>query len=299
MKDIAVFGGTGFLGRRIVRHLSDRGCRVRAVARHPPHETPPNVMPLKADISRPETIEGAIAGADAVVNAVSLYMETGEATFRTVHVEAAARLAGACAAAGIGEYLQISGVGADPASDSPYIRARGEGEKAVLAAKPDAMILRPCVMFGPEDGFLSTLASLLPRVPAFPLFGRGEARMRPVYVEDVAEAVARRLTDVAPERLYELAGPRIYTYRQVVETVADELGLRRPILVPTPFSAWKAASFAARSLGRRGVTITEVELMERDNLPGNRPGFAALGIAPTSIEEVLRAVYLKPASSAA
>jgi len=208
-KEVCVFGGTGFLGRRIVSHLLARGCGVRVVSRHPREPREPHVAAVKADIRDPGSLAGALVGADAVVNAVSLYMETPDLRFADVHVAGAAALARASQESRIGEYVQVSGIGADRHSDSAYIRARGEGEEAVRSERPDAVIVRPAVMFGPEDGFLETLQRIIRLSPVLPLFGSGDALLQPVYVENVAEAIARILTSDDHEKLYEFGGPKI------------------------------------------------------------------------------------------
>ena len=197
---VTVLGGTGFLGRRVVRHLLDRGFRVRATARHPervPTLFGPNEVGAEAvgaDVHDEASVAAVLADADAVVNAVSLYVEHGgPETFRAVHVEAAARIARLAREAGVGCLIHVSGIGADPASPSNYIRARGEGEIAVREAFPGATLVRPSVMFGPDDYFLTTLARLLRTLPIYPLFGRGRTRLQPVHVEDVSEAIARIL----------------------------------------------------------------------------------------------------------
>src|SRR5438132_5262211 len=192
-----VFGGTGFLGRRVVRRLREAGFAVRIAARHPGRgrslsaDGEPGIASIRADINEESEVAAAIVGSYAVVNTVSLYVERGKDTFRSVHVEAAARVARSAAEAGVPRLVHVSGIGADAGSSSAYIRSRGEGEVAVLRAFAAATLIRPAVMFGPDDAFVAPLLSMLRRLPAFPLFGNGGTRMQPVYVEDVGEAVAR------------------------------------------------------------------------------------------------------------
>ena len=166
MSCITVFGGTGFLGRRVVQHLRACGAAVRIASRHPGRAECDGVTQIAADVHHARSIETAVAGADGVVNAVSLYVESASKTFRSVHVEAAARVAGAARRAGVKRLAHLSGMGADPASPSPYIRSRGEGETAVRAAFSDAVIIRPAVMFAPDDGFLTTIFLPLRLLPA-------------------------------------------------------------------------------------------------------------------------------------
>jgi NADH dehydrogenase len=189
---IAVFGGTGFLGRRIVRHLHDHGFQVRTASRHPERlgsASRSNARPETAtvDIHDETTVTAALFGAYGAVNAVSLYVERGRVTFDAVHVEAAARVAHLARASGVERLIHVSGIGADPASSSPYIASRGRGELAVQHSFPGAILIRPAVMFGPDDVFLTTVVRLLRILPVYPMFGRGETKLQPVYVEDVAE----------------------------------------------------------------------------------------------------------------
>src|SRR5215813_8236785 len=180
MNCVTVFGGTGFVGRRVVRHLRDSGTRVRIVSRHRGRGEDAGVEQIAADAHDQPSVESAVAGADDVVNAISLYVEHGTDTFRSVHVEMAAKIARAARQAGIRRFVHISGIGANTASPSTYIRSRGEGEAAVQTAFPDAVIVRPAVMFAADDGFLTTILRLLRSLPAYPIFGAGRTRLQPV-----------------------------------------------------------------------------------------------------------------------
>ena len=222
---VTVLGGTGFLGRRVVQHLLDRGFRVRAAVRHPERASPlfgPNDLgaeAVDADVHDEASVIKALADAFGVVNTVSLYVERGgRETFRAVHVEGAARIARLSRRAGIGRLIHVSGIGADPASPSSYIRARGTGEVAVREAFPGVTLVRPSVMFGADDYFLTALARLLRTLPVYPLFGRGRTRLQPVHVEDVGEAIARILGGAAGggHLCYEFGGPSTYTYAELV-----------------------------------------------------------------------------------
>lgn len=295
-REVVVFGGTGFLGRRIVCHLLDRGFFVRVASRHPEHggnapgETGSALKFVRADVADDASVQAAVAGARAAVNAVSLYVERSDRTFRSIHVEAAARVARAVREARVPQLVHVSGIGADARSPSSYIRSRREGEDAVRAAFGDVTIIRPSVMFGPDDAFLAPLATMLRRFPVFPMFGGGRTALQPVYVEDVAAAIARVIDMPAPERLYELAGPRIFTYEELLRTIADRLGVH-PILVPVPFGLWRTLAFAAEALPRPPITRNQVELMTIDNVASpDCPGFASFGIAPRGIEAVLETI---------
>lgn len=299
MEQVTVFGGTGFLGRRIVAQLAAAGARVRVAARHPqgdipqgdmaPDDTAGRIEPVVADIREPDSLAAATAGASAVVNAVSLYVEHGDTTFEAIHVDAARRLAEAAQRSGAACFLQLSGIGADPGSASAYIRSRGRGEAAVRAACDRSVILRPSVMFGPDDAFLNTLLPLLRRTPVLPLFGRGDTRLQPVFVDDVAAAAQRILSDPGrAQPVYELGGPETYTYRQLIEMLAQRLG-RRPLLLPLPFPLWRFLALLAAALPEPPLTESQIALMRRDNVAApDLPGLAALGIAPSDLATVLQ-----------
>jgi uncharacterized protein YbjT (DUF2867 family) len=291
MNRVTVFGGTGFVGRRVVRHLSDSAATVRIASRHPARAEGDNVEQIVADAHDERSVEAAVEGADGVVNAISLYVEHDRNTFHSVHVEAAARIAGVARRAGTKRLVHLSGIGADAASASPYIRNRGEGEAAVQAAFPGAVIIRPAVMFGPDDAFLTTILGLLRTLPAYPLFGDGRTRLQPVYVDDVAAAIAQILRQTQrPYPVYELAGPRVYSYEELLRTIARTAGLR-PVLVPIPFVVWDAVAGLAKFLPRPPLTRNQVELMQIDTTASDgRPGFGLLGISLRSLEEELKAM---------
>jgi NADH dehydrogenase len=282
---VTVFGGTGFLGRRVVARLADAGAVVRVASRHPgaPGE---RVVPVTADITDRDSVARALDGADAAVNCVSLYVESRTATFRDIHVVGAGNLA--TAARGL-RLLHLSGIGADPRSPSPYVRARGLGEEAVRAAHPRATILRPCVMFGPDDAFLNALDRIAALTPVIPLFGSGGTKLQPVHVEDVAAAAVRaiEMPDTAA-RIFELGGPQILTYRQIVERVLA-WKKRRRLLLPLPFAIWDLLAWCGGWLPLAPVTEGQVALMKRDNVVSEAmPGFAEFGVTPQSLDAVLR-----------
>ena len=222
------------------------------------------------------------------MNAVSLYVEHGTETFHSLHVECAQRLATQACQAGVERLVHVSGIGADVASPSLYVRKRGEGELAVRAAFADALLIRPAVMFGPDDSFLTTIIALLERLPIYPMFGRGLTRLQPAYVEDVAEAITRALdrADMHPIT-FEFGGPRVYSYEQLLRAVAHAASLK-PMLIPLPFAAWRVLAWFAEMLSSPPITRNQVELMQVDNVASpEMPGFKDLGISPHSIEEIL------------
>jgi uncharacterized protein YbjT (DUF2867 family) len=294
---VTVFGGTGFVGRRVVRSLSNSAAMVRMASRHPAPAEGENVEQIVADAHDERSVDAAVTGADGVVNAVSLYVEHGSDTFHSVHVEAAARIARAARQAGVKRFVHLSGMGADAASPSSYIRNRGEGEAAVQAAFPGAVIVRPAVMFAADDAFLTTMLGLLRTLPAYPLFGDGRTRLQPVYADDVAAAIAQILRQTSrPYPIYELGGPRIYSYEELLRTIARTAGLR-PVLVRMPFALWDAVAGLAERLPHPPLTRNQVELMQIDTTASDsRPGFGQLGISPRALEDELKAM-LKPTSA--
>jgi NADH dehydrogenase len=290
---VTVFGGTGFVGRRIVDALLARSLNVRVAARHPERcgSSAPRdgLVQVQADLRDPASVRAALRGADAAVNSVSLYVESRDATFQAIHVDGAGQLARAAAEAGLDRLLHISGIGSDARSTSAYIRARGEGEDAVRAGFPGATILRPSVMFGPDDAFLTTLVGLVERLPVVPLFGDGSTRLQPGHVEDLAEAVAILLTTSdTPAPTYELGGPEVHSYRALLELITHHIGRRR-LLLPVSFPLWDVLAAAGRLLPSSPLTEGQVALMRQDNVADPRqPGFGALGIDPLSVETELR-----------
>jgi NADH dehydrogenase len=294
MGTVVVFGGTGFLGRRLVRRLATAGQTVRVAVRHPeaaPDALGPEaidrVTVVRADVGDEAAVATAVAGADAVVNAVSAYVEKGGVTFEGVHVAGAATVARAAAVAGVGRFVLVSGIGADLRSASPYIRARGRGEAAVREAFPTATVARPSAMFGPGDALFGTVADFARLAPVLPLIGGG-TRLQPAYVEDVAEAIARLLEDFGSTgRTYELAGPGVYTLRDLVD-LALRYANRRRLLVPIPLGLAGLLARLLEVLPSPPLTRGQVELLRADNVAsGTLPGFRDLGIAPKALEDIV------------
>jgi NADH dehydrogenase len=295
MTTVVVFGGTGFLGRRVVQRLSAGGVTVRIAVRHPDRARRQlraagldRVAVCQADVRHRASVAAAVAGADAVVNAVSAYVERGGVTFEAVHVKAAETVAREAAAAGVARHVLVSGIGADPASPSPYIRARGRGEVVVRQAFPGATIVRPGAMFGPGDALFGTIAELARLLPVVPLIGGGRTRLQPVSVEDVAEAIARILRDpVTAGRTYEIAGPGVYMLRELVGITLRLVGRRR-LLVPIPFAVAELQARLFEFLPSPPLTSSQVDLLKTDNVAsGALPGLRELNIEPKSVEEVV------------
>jgi uncharacterized protein YbjT (DUF2867 family) len=290
-----VFGGTGFLGRRLVKRLAAEGATVRVVVRHPERAGSAlgvavleRVAVVRADVADRSSVATAVAEADAVVDAVSAYIEKDGVTFESVHVVGAETLARESAVAGVARFVLVSGIGADPDSQSRYIRARGRGELAVRRAFPGATIVRPSAMFGPGDALFGTLADVARVLPLLPLIGGGRTRLQPVYVEDVAQAIARMLADPgAAGRTYEVAGPRVYTWHELIRIALRLIGRRR-LLVSVPFAMAGMLARLFELLPSPPLTTGQVDLLKADNVAsGNLPGLRELDIEPKSVEEVV------------
>ena len=295
MSTVVVFGGGGFLGRRLVRRLTAEGMTVRVAVRHPDPARVElralgfdRVTVVPADVRDQASVAAAIAGTDAVVNTVSAYVEQSGVTFEAVHVQGAETVAREAVAAGVARLVLMSGIGADPDSTSPYIRARGRGELTVQQTFPGATIVRPGAMFGPGDALFSTLAELIKLLPVLPLIGSGDTRLQPVFVEDVAEAVARILTDPRTVgRTYELAGPGVYTLRELVMMTLHLLSKRR-LLIPVPFAVAEIQARLFELLPNPPLTTGQVDLLKADNLASRTlPGLRELKIQPKTVEEVV------------
>lgn len=288
---VTVFGGSGFLGRRIVARLLAADLEVRVAVRHPegaaalPDLAGADV--LRADVQDEEAVALAVARAEAVINCVGHYVETGGVGFEAIHGQGAVRVARLAAVAGASRLVLVSGLGADPQSPSPYVRARAQGEALVREAFEAATILRPGVIFGPGDALFTRLAALA-QLRLLPLFGSGTTRLQPVFVEDVAEACLRVLArPEAAGGIYELGGPQVYRYRDLVALVLRRLD-RRGLLLPLPFRLWDLLAVLASPLPSPPLTRDQVVLMRQDNvLSGRHPGLEELGIVPSGVEEIL------------
>jgi uncharacterized protein YbjT (DUF2867 family) len=301
---VVVFGGTGFLGRRIVRRLRTQPFTVRAASRNPQRvsdqlrASDAGLEPVAADIHDERSVAASVAGARAVVNAVSLYVERRAETFQSVHVAGAERLARLARAAGVERLIHISGIGADPGSSSAYIRSRGHGEQVVRRAFPEATLIRPCVMFGPDDAFVTTILALLRRLPVYPMFGRGETRLQPVHVEDVAEAVARVIgREDSRGATFECGGPRVFSYDELIATIARaaQLQVRR---YPVSFAVWRGLARLAEALPRPALTRNQVELMQVDTVVSpHARSLADLGIQPSDIERAAELIAFPEATA--
>lgn len=302
---VTVFGGTGFIGTQVVRALAKRGLRVRAAARNPGRGyrlrmlgDVGQIQVAQANLRNPASLERALEGAEACVNLVGIFYESGRQSFQGAHVEGARAVAEACARQGVRRLVQMSAIGADANSASAYAWTKAAGEAAVREAFPAATVFRPSIVFGPEDGFFNKFAAMAAVSPALPLIGGGETRFQPVYVADVAAAIARGAADPAlAGKTFELGGPAVYSFRELMEYVLKTT-FRRRALVPVP---WPVAGLLGRAgdvqAWARGViglvppppiTSDQVALLKTDNVVDPAfPGLAELGIQPTALETVV------------
>jgi NADH dehydrogenase len=292
---ITVFGGTGFLGRRIVERLAREGATLRVAVRRPEQVDPPTLsigsgrtIAIAADVRDPSTVAAAIAGAESVVNAVSAYVETGSVTYTAVHVHGAGNIATACQQQRVARLVHISGIGANPASRSKYIRARGLGELAVQKAFPPVTILRPSVMFAANEGLQAVLEKLTKSTPIIPLIGGGHTRLQPVHANDVAEAVVQSLRNPdAVGKTYELLGPETYTIRQILDLVLARKGRSRRF-ISIPFALASPLARLLELLPGAPLTVAQVDLLRGDNVIGTgMPGFEELSIIPQTLRDTI------------
>src|SRR6266404_5315132 len=289
---VTIFGGSGFLGRHTVRALARAGYRIKVATRHPnrafflrPLGSVGQIDFVKCDVSDADSVARALMGAQAVVNLTGILFEKGQ-SFENVQAVGAANIAKAANAAGVSALVHVSAIGADLESDSAYARTKAEGEQGVRENFPGAVILRPSIIFGPEDGFFNKFAGMARFAPALPLIGGGKTRFQPVFVGDVAQAILAGLSR-QDGRSYELGGPATYSFRELMQLVLHQTGRRRA-LVPVPFGlAFLKAAFL-QLLPNPLLTIDQVRLLRKDNVvSATAPGLADLGITPTSVEAVI------------
>jgi uncharacterized protein YbjT (DUF2867 family) len=295
---VTVFGGSGFLGRHVVRALAKREYRIRVAVRRPelagylqPLGRVGQIHPVQANVRHPASVQAAMRDSSIVVNLVGILTPTGEQAFEAVHARASATVAKAAADIGA-RMVHVSAIGADEHSASVYARTKAAGEQATLAAVPSATIMRPAVVFGPEDEFTNRFAALARLSPALPLIGGGHTRMQPVYVGDVATAVANAVDGKTKAgAIYELGGPEVLTMREIMQLIC-EITDRRRALLTLPFGLAKLqALFLQFAPGALKLTGDQVELLKTDKVvsdAANAAGLtlAGLGISADSMEAV-------------
>jgi NADH dehydrogenase len=305
---VTVFGGSGFLGRHLVRALARDGWRVRVATRRPDlafHLQPlgrvGQIHAVQANIRYPESLAAALRGSEAVVNLVGILAPWGKQTFDAVQAEGAAAVAKAASSAGVTNVLHVSAIGADAASESAYARTKAAGEAAILDAIPSAKIVRPSVVFGPEDQFFNRFAAMARMTPVMPLIGGGETRLQPVYVGDVAEAASRLLRGEGKAgATYELGGPAVKTMREIIEFVLATIQRER-ILAPLPFGIAGTLGSVTETVNKLllgllpaefAFTRDQVELLRHDNVVSEKAvaegrTLAGLGLTPESAENIV------------
>jgi uncharacterized protein YbjT (DUF2867 family) len=298
-KLVTIIGGSGFIGRHIVRALAKEGYRIRVAVRRPDlagHVQPlgkvGQIVPVQANVRYPDSLDAACTSAHAVINLVGILHGTGSQTFDSVHAlgaEAAARAASRARAA---VFIHMSALGADPGSFSEYARTKAAGEVLARSAFPGAVILRPSIVFGPEDGFFNRFAALARISPLLPLIGGGRTRFQPVFVGDIAEAVAR-LVDrgVSDGRTYEFGGPKIYSFRDLMRFTLRTV-MRRRLLLPVPFAIAGGMASVLQLLPNPLLTKDQVRQLRRDNLVSDEAAnegrtLKGLGITPRDIEAIV------------
>ncbi|WP_262692323.1 complex I NDUFA9 subunit family protein [Kordiimonas aestuarii] len=292
---VTVFGGSGFIGRYVVEKLAARGEMIRVAVRRPadalflkPLGDLGQVQVMAANLNNEASIKRAVAGADCAINLVGVLFNDGGQSFQNLHEEGAARAARCAADVGVKTFVHMSALGADQASASEYARTKGRGEEAVLDACPRATIIRPSVVFGPEDGFYNRFAALAAKLPVLPIPG-AETRFQPVYVRDVAEAIVRASVggrDVEG-KAFSLGGPQAKTLRELLEEMMAYTGIKRPI-INVPFGLAMLQATFLGLLPNPPLTRDQVTLLRQDNVvPDGAEGLAALGITPTRISAVL------------
>jgi uncharacterized protein YbjT (DUF2867 family) len=289
---ITIYGGSGFIGRHVVRAIAKTGARMRIAVRRPelagflqPLGGVGQINAVQANVRFPESLAGLAEGADAVINLVGILFPSGKQTFKAVQDEGARHVAEAARKAGVRACVHVSAIGADAKAASVYARTKAAGEKAVRDVFPEAVILRPSVVFGPEDDFFNRFGALARIAPALPLIGGGHTKLEPVYAGDVAKAVVASLTGKAAAPVpYELGGPEIVTLKEVMTRVLDYT-MRRRLLVPIPFWLAKLQAAFMQLLPTPPLTIDQVRLLQTDNVVSEEARRAGRTLEGLGIEE--------------
>ena len=305
---ITIFGGSGFLGREVVRTLAERRYRLCIAVRHPHlagHLRPPGqfeeIHAVRANVCSPRSVTAAVRDAEIVINLVGILVEDGAQQFDAVHAEGARIVARAAAQVGA-QLIHVSAIGADARSPARYAQSKARGEAAVLAEVPGATIFRPSIMFGPHDDFFNRFAAMARILPFLLLIGGGDTRFQPVFVGDVANAIAKAVGgQIRPGTIYELGGPDVRTFKELMEFVLSTIGRQR-LLVPIPFAIAELQASVLQFLPRPPLTPEQVELLKRDNVVSREAEqegrtLAALDIDPASFEAVVP-TYLRDPSIA-
>lgn len=296
---VTIYGGSGFLGRHVTQVLAYTGCRIRIAVRRPDlagHLQPlggvGQIHAVQANLRYPDSVASAAEGADALVNLVGILYETGKQKFSAVQSSGAHNIARAAQAEGVKTLVHVSAIGADARSDSRYAQSKAAGEKHVRKAFPGAVVLRPSIVFGPEDDFFNRFAALARIAPVLPLIGGGNTKFQPVFAGDVALAVVESLRNSATAgQLFELGGPEVITFRQVLERILHHCGRKR-LLVPVPFELARFKAAILQLFPSPLLTVDQVKLLEHDNVVSfkartSKHTLEGLGIDPVLIDAVV------------
>lgn len=301
MTTITIFGASGFLGRHIVRQLAKTGATIRVPTRDPdkalilkPMGDVGQIVPFRASVRSDASVDQAIGASDVVINLIGILYEKGRDTFQALHVEAPARIARLAREHGAKKFIHVSAIGADANSKSAYARSKAAGEQAVHTFFPDATIFRPSIVFGPEDSFFNRFARLSSVAPALPLIGGGLTKFQPVYVGDVAEAVKAALGNPdAVGETYELGGPSVYSFKELMELMLKETGRKR-FLTPIPWPLAKLKATFLELMPTPLLTRDQVELLKSDNVVRSKAKtLRHLNITPTAVEIVVPRYFNK------
>ena len=299
---VTVFGGSGFIGRHLIRRLAKSGAIVRVVSRHPNQAnflktagSVGQIVPMAADVTDDQSVARAIQGSDTVINLIGALYETAPWSFQTVHVDAPSRIARIAAASGVRKLVHVSAIGGDSRSASAYARSKAAGEQAVQQAFPGATIIRPSIVFGPEDAFFNKFAAMAQISPVLPLIG-GNTKFQPVYVGDLADAITAAVhLDSAAGKTFELGGPRVYTFKELMELMLHEIRRKHRLLLPVPFNLAEKLGAVLEKIPLIAPPLTrdQVELLKTDNVASpSAPGFKELGITELASCEVILPTYL-------
>ena len=297
---VTVFGGSGFVGRHVVRALARRGYRIRVTVRRPdlafflqPLGNVGQISFVQANLRYRASVDKAVQGADHVVNCVGILFESGRNSFDAVQDFGARAVAEATRSVGA-KLTHISAIGADARSESDYASSKGNAEASVRSIVPDAIILRPSIIFGPEDGFFNKFASMARMMPVLPLVGGGKTRFQPVYVEDVAEAVARSVDGtIAAGKVYELGGRDVMTFRECLEAMLEVIGRKRPFIsLPFGIASLIGSLSSLIPFVKPALTSDQVKLLKSDNVVSDSAKaegrtLEGMGINPVSVESIL------------
>jgi NADH dehydrogenase len=292
MQHVTVFGGTGFIGQHLVEHLARAGASVRVATRHPLTTAEPprmaRIQHVAADLLNDAAVQAAVQGADTVINLVGILSQAQRQTFTAIHEDGARRVATSARRLGVRQLVHVSALGASRTAPALADRSKAAGEAAVRAAFPEATIIRPSLVYGPDDHFFNGFATRARRLPALPLIGGGQTRFQPVYVEDVVAGVAAILADPTSRgQTYEFGGLRVYTFKELIEFVCATIDAR-PLLVPLPFWAAEVLGGVLQVFPKAPLTRDQVRLLKTDKVvSGSEPTLADAGVEAKALETIV------------